>query len=91
MSEGIATLPRPATVSSNSSAAVADIVGYIQGLVFAGAIDTVFEHPSLNVWPDDNPAYTANELAAQVGERHPTPNDVIAAINALAAHLAGTR
>lgn len=59
--------------------------------MFEGAIDTVFEAPSLKSWPDDNPAYTADELAAQVGERKPTPNDVIDAINALAAHLASTR
>lgn len=91
MSNRSATLPRPATVSSNPIAAVADVVDYIQGLVFEGAIDTLFEQPSLKSWPDDNLALTANELAAQVGDRRPTPNDVIDAINALAAHLADTR
>lgn len=78
-------IPTPRSAPTDL-AAVAELVDYMQALVFAGAIDTAHEQPSLKVWPDHNPAYTAGELEARSGSA--TATDLIDAINACAAHLA---
>jgi hypothetical protein len=66
----------------------AGLVSLMQCMIFEGAIDTMFEHPSLHMWPDEDATATANELDRSFRVR---ANGLALArvVNALAATLAG--